>query len=48
MLGFKVSPIGILVGIGSSLILLFGIWGGEWWLQRRDKAWRPKHPRKPT
>ena len=48
MLGFKVSPIGILVAVGSSVVALFGIWAVEWWLHRRDRAWKPRHPRKPT
>ncbi len=48
MLGFKVSSIGILVAVGSSVVALFGIWAVEWWLRRRDRAWTPKHPRKPT
>lgn len=48
MWGFKVSPIGILVAVGSSVVALFGIWAVEWWLHRRDRTWTPRHPRKPT
>jgi hypothetical protein len=48
MWGYKVSPIGILVAAGTSVVALFAIWAIQWGLHRRDQAWRPKRPRKPT
>jgi hypothetical protein len=48
MWGYKVSPIGILVGMGAAIAVYPAISVIEWRLHWRDRAWERKHPRKPT
>jgi hypothetical protein len=48
MWGYKVSPIGILVGTGATFVAFLAISVVEWLFHRRDRALGRKHQRERT